>query len=109
MFKVFSTQIYSDSILSILTFSRARYIATSYGFAATRIFFNTLYSRFAGPSIYVGMCNVLILRYSIMSIWIYQLIYFWLSLLPLYVAHFSFNPYQFLYGDFIIDYWEFLH
>src|SRR6266404_31983 len=55
IFEVFSTQIYSQSILSNLTFGGARYIATGHGLATTRISFTILYSRFAGPSVYMGM------------------------------------------------------
>ncbi|KAJ7940649.1 glycosyltransferase family 48 protein [Mycena leptocephala] len=108
VFEVFSTQIYSQSILSNLTFGGARYIATGRGFATTRMSFSILYSRFAGPSIYMGMRNLLLLLYATMSIWIPHLIYFWLSVLSLCVAPFLFNPHQFSYADFIIDYREFL-
>ncbi|KAJ3505193.1 hypothetical protein NMY22_g17668 [Coprinellus aureogranulatus] len=55
MFEIFSTQIYTHSILSNPTFEGARYIATGRGFATTRIYFNILFSLFAGPSIYVGI------------------------------------------------------
>ncbi|CDO68303.1 Glycosyltransferase Family 48 protein [Trametes cinnabarina] len=108
IFEVFSTQIYSQSILSNLTFGGARYIATGRGFATTRISFTILYSRFAGPSIYMGMRNLLLLLYATMSIWTPFLMYFWVSVLSLCVAPFLFNPHQFSFADFIIDYREFL-
>lgn len=108
IFEVFSTQIYSQSILSNLTFGGARYIATGRGFATTRISFTILYSRFAGPSIYMGMRNLLFLLYASLSIWIPHLIYFWFSVLSLCIAPFVFNPHQFSFADFIIDYREFL-
>ncbi|TDL27462.1 glycosyltransferase family 48 protein [Rickenella mellea] len=108
IFEVFSTQIYSQSILSNLTFGGARYIATGRGFATTRISFSILYSRFAGPSIYLGMRTLLMLLYATMTVWIPHLIYFWISVLSLCVAPFIFNPHQFSFADFIIDYREFL-
>src|SRR5882757_3057010 len=108
IFEVFSTQIYSQAILSNMTFGGARYIATGRGFATTRISFSILYSRFAGPSIYMGMRNLLILLYASLSIWIPHLIYFWFSVLSLCIAPFVFNPHQFSFTDFIIDYREFL-
>ena len=108
IFEVFSTQIYSQAILSNLTFGGARYIATGRGFATTRISFTILYSRFAGPSIYMGMRNLLFLLYATLSIWIPHLIYFWFSVLSLCIAPFVFNPHQFSFADFIIDYREFL-
>lgn len=108
IFEVFSTQIYSQSIQSNLSFGGARYIATGRGFATTRMSFTILYSRFAGPSIYMGMRLVLILLYATMAIWTPFLIYFWFSVLSLCVAPFLFNPHQFNFADFIIDYREFL-
>ena len=56
----------------------------------------------------MGMRNLLILLYATMSVWIPHLIYFWLSVLSLCIAPFFFNPHQFSYADFIIDYREFL-
>jgi 1,3-beta-glucan synthase len=108
IFEVFSTQIYTQAILSNLTFGGARYIATGRGFATTRISFSILYSRFAGPSIYMGMRNLLLLLYVSLAIWIPHLIYFWFSVLSLCIAPFLFNPHQFSFADFIIDYREFL-
>lgn len=108
IFEVFSTQIYSQAILSNLTFGGARYIATGRGFATTRISFSILYSRFAGPSIYMGMRNLIILLYASLAIWVPHLIYFWFSVLSLCIAPFLFNPHQFSFADFIIDYREFL-
>ncbi|KAG9047856.1 1,3-beta-D-glucan synthase [Tulasnella sp. UAMH 9824] len=108
IFEVFSTQIYSNSILNNLTFGGARYIATGRGFATTRLSFAILYSRFAGPSIYLGMRTLLLLLYITMSIWMPHLIYFWISVMSLCIAPFVFNPHQFAFADFIIDYREFL-
>ncbi|KAL1660315.1 glycosyltransferase family 48 protein [Schizophyllum commune] len=108
IFEVFSTQIYSQALLNNMSFGGARYIATGRGFATSRIPFNILYSRFAPPSIYMGMRNLLLLLYATMALWIPHLIYFWFSVLSLCIAPFMFNPHQFSYADFIIDYREFL-
>lgn len=104
MFEVFSTQIYCHSILSNLTYGGARYIATGRGFATSRVNFSTLYSRFAGPSIYLGMRTLIMLLYVTMALPIPHLIYFWITTLGLCLAPFFFNPHQFSVGDFIIDY-----
>ena len=104
VFEVFSTQIYTHSIISNLTFGGARYIATGRGFATTRLSFSILFSRFAGPSIYLGMRTLIMLLYVTMSWWTPYLIYFWVSILALCVAPFLFNPHQFVFSDFIIDY-----
>ncbi|EPQ51775.1 1,3-beta-glucan synthase [Gloeophyllum trabeum ATCC 11539] len=108
VFEVFSTQIYTHSILSNLNFGGARYIATGRGFATSRISFSILLSRFAGPSIYLGMRTLLMLLYVTMSLWTPFLIYFWISTLALCIAPFLFNPHQFALSDFVIDYREFL-
>ncbi|TFK75742.1 1,3-beta-glucan synthase [Pluteus cervinus] len=108
IFEVFSTQIYTHSILSNLTFGGARYIATGRGFATTRIYFSILFSRFAGPSIYLGMRTLIMLLYVTLSLWTPYLIYFWISILSLCIAPFLFNPHQFVFSDFVIDYREFL-
>ena len=70
IFEIFATQISSHSILSNMTYGGARYIATGRGFATTRISFAILYSRFAGPSIYLGMRTLLLLLYVTLSIWL---------------------------------------
>ncbi|KAI3613106.1 1,3-beta-glucansynthase [Moniliophthora roreri] len=107
-FEVFSTQIYTHSILSNLTFGGARYIATGRGFATSRIYFNILFSRFAGPSIYLGMRTLLMLLYVTLTLWTPWIIYFWVSIISLCIAPFLFNPHQFVFSDFIVDYREFL-
>ncbi|GAA6035088.1 hypothetical protein JCM8097_002178 [Rhodosporidiobolus ruineniae] len=107
-FEVFSTQISSNSVLSNLSYGGARYIATGRGFATTRISFVILYSRFAGPAIYLGLRTLLLLLYISLTLWISHIIYFWISILALCIAPFIFNPHQFSLGDFIIDYREFL-
>ncbi|KAF5365320.1 hypothetical protein D9758_005437 [Tetrapyrgos nigripes] len=108
VFEVFSTQIYTHSILSNLTFGGARYIATGRGFATSRIYFNILFSRFAGPSIYLGMRTLVMLLYVTLTLFTPWIIYFWVSIVSLCVAPFLFNPHQFVFSDFIIDYREFL-
>ena len=104
VFGVFATQIYTHSILNNLTFGGARYIATGRGFATSRISFSILFSRFAGPSIYLGMRTLLMLFYVTLSFWTPYLIYFWISILALCIAPFLFNPHQFSFADFIVDY-----
>ena len=79
IFEVFGTQISTHSILSDLSFGGARYIATGRGFATTRLSFAILYSRFAGPSIYLGLRTLLMLIYATMTIWIWHLTYFWIT------------------------------
>jgi len=86
VFEAFSTQIYTHSILSNLTFGGARYIATGRGFATTRIYFSILFSRFADPSIYLGMRTLIMLLYVTLTLWTPYLIYFRITVLSLCIA-----------------------
>jgi 1,3-beta-glucan synthase len=107
-FEVFVTQIYSNAVHTNLAFGGARYIGTGRGFATARIPFGILYSRFAGPSIYIGARSLMMLLFATITVWGPWLIYFWASLLSLCLAPFLFNPHQFSWDDFFIDYREYL-
>lgn len=108
LFEVFVTQIYTNSILTNLSFGGARYIATGRGFATTRTPFALFYSRFAGPSLYLGMRTLIMLIFASLTMWVPHLIYFWVSVLALVISPFIFNPHQFSFTDFLLDYQEFL-
>jgi 1,3-beta-glucan synthase len=107
-FEVFVCQIYANALQTDLSFGGARYIGTGRGFATARIPFGILYSRFAGPSIYMGARSLMILLFATITVWTPWLVYFWLSLLALCISPFLFNPHQFSWDDFFIDYREFL-
>ncbi|KAI9852541.1 MAG: 1,3-beta-D-glucan synthase [Thelocarpon superellum] len=108
MFEVFVCQIYANSLHQDLSFGGARYIATGRGFATARIPFGVLYSRFAGPSIYLGARSLLMLLFGTLTVPVGWLAYFWVSLLALCISPFLFNPHQFSWNDFFIDYRDFL-
>lgn len=108
LFEVFVTQIYANSVTQDLTFGGARYIGTGRGFATARIPFGVLYSRFAGPCIYMGSRLLLSLLFASLTVWQGALIYFWVSLLALVICPFLYNPHQFAWNDFFIDYRDFL-
>ncbi|KAJ5732631.1 1-3-beta-glucan synthase component FKS1 [Penicillium malachiteum] len=108
MFEVFVCQIYAHSVHQNLSFGGARYIGTGRGFATARIPFGVLYSRFAGPSIYAGSRLLLMLLFSTSTVWTAALIWFWVSLLAMIISPFLFNPHQFAWNDFFIDYRDYL-
>ncbi|OCK84889.1 glycosyltransferase family 48 protein [Lepidopterella palustris CBS 459.81] len=108
LFEVFVCQIYANSLHTDLSFGGARYIGTGRGFATARIPFGILYSRFAGPSIYIGARSLMMLLFATITVWGAWLIYFWASLLALCICPFLFNPHQFSWNDFFIDYREYL-
>ncbi|ORY60728.1 1,3-beta-glucan synthase component-domain-containing protein [Pseudomassariella vexata] len=107
-FEVFMCQIYANSVEQDLSFGGARYIGTGRGFATARIPFGVLYSRFAGPSIYFGARCFMMLIFATLTIWQAALAYFYITLLALIISPFLFNPHQFAWNDFFIDYRDFL-
>ena len=107
-FEVFVCQIYANSLSQDLSYGGARYIGTGRGFATARIPFGVLYSRFAGPSIYLGSRLLMMLLFATLTVWGIWLVYFWVSLLAFCVSPFLFNPHQFSWNDFFIDYRDFL-
>lgn len=107
-FEVFTCQIYANSVQQDLSFGGARYIGTGRGFATARIPFGVLFSRFAGPSIYFGSRLVMMLLFASVTVWQAGLVYFWITLLALMVSPFVYNPHQFSWNDFFIDYRDFL-
>ena len=108
MFEVFAGQIYSAALISDLTVGGARYISTGRGFATSRIPFSILYSRFAGSAIYMGSRSMLMLLFGTVSHWQAALLWFWASLSALMFSPFIFNPHQFAWEDFFLDYRDFI-
>ncbi|AOA62794.1 1,3-beta-glucan synthase component [Komagataella phaffii CBS 7435] len=108
MFEVFVAQIYSSSLVNDLTVGGARYISTGRGFATARIPFSVLYSRFADSSIYMGARSMLLLLFGTVAHWQPALLWFWASLSALMFSPFIFNPHQFAWQDYFIDYRDFI-
>jgi 1,3-beta-glucan synthase len=107
-FEVFVCQIYANSVQQDITFGGARYIGTGRGFATARIPFGVLYSRFAGPSIYLGARLFLMLLFASITVWQAAIVYFWLTVMALTISPFLYNPHQFAWNDFFIDYRDYL-
>ncbi|KAL6941910.1 1,3-beta-D-glucan synthase [Hanseniaspora vineae] len=108
MFEVFSGQIFSNALLSDMTYGGARYISTGRGFATSRIPFSILYSRFAGSAIYMGSRSLLMILFGSVAHWQPALLWFWASLSSLMFSPFIFNPHQFSKEDYFIDYRDFI-
>uniref|UniRef100_A0A8H7KDC0 1,3-beta-glucan synthase n=1 Tax=Bionectria ochroleuca TaxID=29856 RepID=A0A8H7KDC0_BIOOC len=107
-FEVFVCQVYANSVQQNLSFGGARYIGTGRGFATARIPFSVLYARFAGPSLYFGSRVFLLLLFATMTVWQAGLVWFWVTTFGLIFSPFLYNPHQFAWDDFFIDYREFL-
>ena len=109
LFEVFVCQVYSNSLLMDLTFGGAKYISTGRGFAITRIDFSELYSKFVNISIYSGFQVFFMLLFAIISMWQPALLWFWITVVSMCFAPFIFNPHQFSFMDFFIDYKNLIH
>lgn len=108
VFEVFVTRIYSQSLVSDITIGGARYIATGRGFATVRVPFSTLYSRFAVESLYFGTISAILILYCSITMWSVPLIYFWVTVVSLLLSPFFFNPNQYSWNDFFLDYREYV-
>ncbi|KAH3903050.1 1,3-beta-glucan synthase SCDLUD_000661 [Saccharomycodes ludwigii] len=108
MFEVFAGQVYSNALLSDMTYGGARYISTGRGFATSRIPFSILYSRFANSAIYLGARSLLMILFGSVAHWQPALLWFWASLSSLMFSPFIFNPHQFAKEDYFLDYRDYI-
>ncbi|ODV58493.1 1,3-beta-glucan synthase [Ascoidea rubescens DSM 1968] len=107
-FEVFVCKIYAQSLVNDLAVGGARYIATGRGFATVRIPFSVLYSTFAPQSLYFGASNLPILLFCSISMWKTALLWFWITIIALCICPFLYNPNQYSYNDFFLDYKNYL-
>lgn len=108
MFEVFVCRVYSQSLVNDLAIGGARYIATGRGFSTTRTSFSQLYSRFSFESFYFAGLMFGLLLYISLVMWKFSLLYFWCTVTALLFSPFWFNPNQFSFNEFFIDYKSFL-
>ena len=109
LFEVFVCQVYANSLLTDITFGGAKYISTGRGFAISRIDFSILYSRFVLISIYSGFQVFMMLLFATVTMWQPALLWFWITVISMCFAPFIFNPHQFSFSEFFIDYRNFIH
>jgi 1,3-beta-glucan synthase len=108
MFEVFVCKIYSQSLVNDLSFGGARYIATGRGFATVRVPFHLLYSRFSSESFYFAASALALLLFCSLALWNFALLYFWLTIFSLLIAPCLYNPNQFSWNEFFLDYKQYL-
>ncbi|CUM65580.1 uncharacterized protein PRCAT00003227001 [Priceomyces carsonii] len=107
-FEVFVCQVYAQSLKDNITFGGAKYISTGRGFATSRLSFTVLYSKYATISIYPGATVFLIILFATLTMWQPSILWFWITFISMCLAPFIFNPHQFSWGRFFLDYREFL-
>ncbi|CAK7912878.1 1,3-beta-glucan synthase component Gsc2p [[Candida] anglica] len=108
LFEVFVCRIYAQSLSSDINIGGARYIGTGRGFATVRMPFSTLYSRFASESLYFGAFSCLLVLYASITMWVPVLLYFWVTIIGLLICPCLYNPNQFSWCDFFLDYTEYI-
>lgn len=77
LFDVFTTQIYSHTVLYNLAYGRAGYLFSGRSFATARMHFHHLYSSFATPSLYLGGRLFVILWCISSTVTFNYLVFFW--------------------------------
>lgn len=108
IFEVFVCQVYSVSLMENITLGGAKYISSGRGLATTRLAFSDQYSRFATISIYSGAYIFMALLFASISMWQPALLWFWVTTISLCLAPFIFNPHQFAWSEFFIDYRDYI-
>ena len=108
LFEVFASQIYAISLTNNINLGGAKYIATGRGFATSRIPFSVLYPRYANLSIYLGSMVFLTVLFAGLSMWQPSLLWFCITFISMCFSPFIFNPHQFSFVDFFLDYKEYL-
>lgn len=109
LFEVLVCKVYANSFKNNLHFGGANYVATGRGFATSRVHFSDLYSKYAGISIYSGVRGILATIFATISMWQPSLIWFYITAGALSFAPFLFNPHQFSFFEFFLDYRDFHH
>lgn len=108
IFEVFVCKVFAGSLVNDLLYGGARYISTGRTYSTVRVPFASLYSRFAPETFYFSTSFILLLLYSSMVIWDPSFLYFWFTIVSLLISPFIFNPNQFMWSDFLVDYREYL-
>lgn len=108
IFEIFVCKIYSQSLISDLSVGGAQYIATGRGFATKREAFSNLYTRFGNESLTFGTCLLLMVTCLSVGMWKHVFLIFWLTIVGFVWGPFFFNPNQFSWSEYFVDYKNFI-
>lgn len=103
-FEVFVCQIYATSLKNDIVLGGAQYISTGRGFAISRVPFYQIYSSYAPQCIYVGIRLFLVLLFAVLTMWQPAILWFWITFVSLCFSPFMFNPHQFAWTEYFLDY-----
>lgn len=108
LFEVFLCQIYAGAVRDNLVYGGAQYIATGRGLATSREAFSALYGKYVDILIYSGLNIFFTICFSSMTIWKPALLWFWITIVLMCMAPFLFNPHQFDFSEFFMDYLDWI-
>lgn len=108
LFEVFVCQIYATALTSNMEIGGAQYISSGRGFAMARVPFCEQYSKFATTSMYSGAYLFIVMLFTTMTMWQPAILWFWITTTSLCLAPFLFNPHQYAFSEFFLDYKEFV-
>ena len=105
LFSVFATQVWARSFLSTSAFGQARYVQTDRLVEVSRRSFSFLFENYNDLSLAVGMSMLGGLLYNTLSQGANtSVIFYWITVPPLVLVPFLFNPHQFRFLEFAVDY-----
>ncbi|KAL7748483.1 1,3-beta-D-glucan synthase [Sorochytrium milnesiophthora] len=109
VFEAMVTQTYAYSLLSSFRTKNARYMYTGRSVSTSRTPFVDLYAAFAPVSVYFGLRAATLLLFVTMIVtpgpyYLTQVGFLWFIVLSLILSPFLFNPHQFAYRSFVLDY-----
>lgn len=103
-FELFSCKMASYAMITDIRYGDAKYLSTTRGLSFERIPFVILFTKFANETIYFAGVAFLILMYASIVMWDISLLYFWFLFTSLLLSPFIFNPSQFHWIEFLMDY-----
>ncbi|KAJ3205728.1 1,3-beta-D-glucan synthase [Dinochytrium kinnereticum] len=107
VFSIFSTQVWARSFLNTAAYGQARHVVTGRAIEVVRRPFTFLFTNYKELALSIGLLLIGGLLYATCSVGANaSLIFFWVSVPPLVVAPFFYNPHQFRFRDFMLDYLE---
>ncbi|KAJ3098581.1 1,3-beta-D-glucan synthase [Phlyctochytrium planicorne] len=105
VFSIFSTQIWARSFLNTAAYGQAKHVVTGRAIEVMRRPFTFLFTNYKELALALGLLLMGGLLYATCSVGANaSFIFFWVSIPPLVVAPFFYNPHQFRFRDFMIDY-----
>lgn len=103
VFEIFASRVYARSFWEDMSLGGAKYVATGRGMATSRVSFHSLYSGYYSE-IRSGMRYASQLLFASIALWNPSYLWFWMTAFSLCMSPVLYNPHQFAYEAFFLDY-----